>query len=256
MARQPVEVEIVAAAAFRRPTQEIGVGEEATEQVGQEVAAARPVAVFIIGQSAVALYPAVHQAVAGAGVVAGTGGGADVADVGDAANVHQRGGAVAKQTALEQRCQRRALPARGEVAAAEIGDGINACAFGNQRRILQLDGIGRAVVGIVAQCLPVRADGGDIAHRKPGFFQQGDNGFSARRSVLPGSDRSAVQFIVARLAQRLQRGAQRGRHGLLVVGEVVVALALFADKGDINAVQAGAGHDAEVIAGSSHGSVR
>ena len=69
-------------------------------------------------------------------------------------------------------------------------------------------------------------------------------------------DGGAVQFVAARLAQRLQGGAQRGRHRLLVVGEVVVALAVFADEGNVDAVETGAGHDAEVVAGCGHGVVR
>ena len=69
-------------------------------------------------------------------------------------------------------------------------------------------------------------------------------------------DGGAVQFVVARLAQRLQGGAQRGRHGLLVVGKVAVVLAVFADEGNVDAVEAGAGHDAEAVAGCGHGAVR
>ena len=65
------------------------------------MAAARPVAVRVEGQAALLLYPGVHQAVAGAGVVAGAVVGGNQADVGNAADVDEDGGAVAEQAALE-----------------------------------------------------------------------------------------------------------------------------------------------------------
>ena len=49
---EPVVMEMVAAAAFRRWAVEIRVGEEAGEQIGQECAAACPIAVGIKGQVA------------------------------------------------------------------------------------------------------------------------------------------------------------------------------------------------------------
>ena len=178
--------------------------------------------------------------------------GGNQADVGNAADIDEDGGAVAEQAALKQRRQRRALAACGEVAAAEIGDGVDAGAFGDERRVLQLDGVGRGAVRAVAHGLAVGANGGDVVRGEAGLCEEGGDGVGAGFGVLPGGDGGAMKFVVARLAQCLQRGAQGGRHGLFVVGEVVVVAAGFADERGVDAVQAGAGHDADVVAGRGH----
>ena len=61
------------------------------------------------------------------------------------------------------------MTAGGDVAAAEIGDGVDTAQFGEAGGVLQLDGVGRLVIGFVAQGLAVGTDGGDGGSIEAGF---------------------------------------------------------------------------------------
>ena len=108
--------------------------------------------------------PQVDQHVAGTGVEAAHRAvGRQVGDVGDAAEVddHAMRAVIAEQRAVERRHQRCALPAGGDVAAAEIGDDGDAALLGDARRVVELHG--DALVGAMAQRLAVHAGGHDVA---------------------------------------------------------------------------------------------
>ena len=105
--------------------------------------------------------PAVHEAVTGAGIVAAAALCGEQADIGDAADIDDGAAFQAEQAALEERCKRRTLTAGGDIAAAEIGDGVDTAQFGEAGGVLQLDGVGRIVIGFVTQGLTVGTDGGD-----------------------------------------------------------------------------------------------
>ena len=62
-----------------------------------------------------------------------------------------------EQRGVKRRHERRALPARRDVAAAEIGDDDHAGFLGDARRIVELHG--EAAVGPMAQRLAVHAGG-------------------------------------------------------------------------------------------------
>ena len=141
------------------------------------------------------------------------------------------------------------MTAGGDVAAAEISDGVDTAQFGEAGGVLQLDGVGRLVIRFVAQGLAVGTDGGDGGGIQAGFPEQGSDGGGTCGSVFPGSNSSAVQFVVARLIEGVECGTQGRRHGLLAVGKVGVAVAVGADERSIDTVETGAGHDADVVVG-------
>ena len=90
-----------------------------------------------------------------------------IGEVGDAAEIDDDAMRVAaEERGVERRHQRRALAARRDVAAAEIGDDGHAGPLGDARRVVELQR--PAFVGAMAQRLAVDARGDDVrAPRDP-----------------------------------------------------------------------------------------
>ena len=117
---------------------------------------------------------------------------------------------------MKQRDQRRALPARGDVAAAEIRHHVDAGQLSQQGRIVQLQGVPGTVEALrpVTDCLPVRADGGHCAGPLAGLRQQHAHhtGIDPHQSV--GGECRAMQFVVPARIECQQLGPKLGRKGL------------------------------------------
>ncbi|MCY1420626.1 hypothetical protein D9M71_362530 [compost metagenome] len=240
---QPVEVEALAAGALRSAGGEEIIGQEAVEQLPVQRSAGGPGAVLVVGVAAVVLYPCIQQDIPRAAIettyrLVRT----QQRDVAEAPDIQDRAlPLVAEQRLVEGRHQRCALSAGGHVAAAEIGDDVDAGEFGQQRGVADLDG--EAAPGLMANRLPVAADGADIGGGQSLFLQQfGDALRGEAHPLLLGAG-GAGQFIGAGCAETEQLGTQRGGHGN-VVGSEQDGGAVLLDEGDIQAVEAGSGHQA------------
>ncbi len=110
---------------------------------------------------------------------------------------------------MERGHQRRALPARGDVAAAKIGDDGDPAGFGEPRRIRKL---GRELeLGPMPHRLSVQADRGDVRGFETRVGKNRRHGSRAAIHQRIGGERRAVQFIGAALLQRIELG--RGAAG-------------------------------------------
>ena len=126
--------------------------------------------------------PVVHQRVAGAAVEAEYG----VArvrtlrrqdgEVGDAPDVAYHAPSIgqAEQRAMQRWYERGALTAGSDIAAAKIGNNVDAGAFSQHRRVLALARIADAVMraGLMTDRLSVRADGPYVARDQAGGRKQ------------------------------------------------------------------------------------
>ena len=81
-------------------------------------------------------------------------------DVGDAADIEYGCRFVARKSlCMKSGYERRAFAARGDVAASEVGNDINAAALSNERRVVELQR--EALLGAVTDRLTVHSDGGN-----------------------------------------------------------------------------------------------
>ena len=113
-------------------------------------------------------------------------------------------------------CRWRALAARCQIAASEVGDHIDACEFGQQGRVVQLKRVahcglllGRVAIKsqrAVAHGLPVSTDGGDVMRLQTTLLQQVVNHFGIVACNLVPRQGAEVQFIGAALVERHQCG--------------------------------------------------
>ena len=95
--------------------------------------------------------------------------------------------------------QRRALPACGDVAAAEVADGEDAAKFRQQRQVGKLDTV--TVFRRVAHGLAVAADGGNLCRRQSGIVQQFADGLRVEAGECLRQHTAAVQFVCADVLQ-------------------------------------------------------
>ena len=119
------------------------------------------------------LRPSVHQHIARASIEAERRTvGRQHADIGNAADVQHGNGffGLREHGLMERRHQRRTLPARGQIAAAEIAHRENARFLCQQRQVGQLDAV--SVFWGVAHGLAVAADGADVCRLHLRFAQQ------------------------------------------------------------------------------------
>ncbi len=155
---EPLEAELVAMRALRRWRREEGIGEQRVEQRGNHLARCRPCALRIEGRAAVARAPQIGERITGPRVEAAHRAvDGQIRHVGDATDVHDDAVAITprEQRRVERGHERRALPAGGDVAAAEIADDDHPRLLGNARGIVELNG--DAEVGTVPQRLAVHA---------------------------------------------------------------------------------------------------
>src|SRR5690606_18483810 len=157
------EVEIFAAAAFRRRGAEIGVIETGLKQVRIDLAGAGPGATHVARAAVVSLVPCVEQAIGGSGIEPMPHAlRPEYAQVGNAAEVeHTAGTAVLQYCGVECRREGRALAASRDVGAAKIGHRADARPFGDHRGIANLQGEGMRTAGPMPDGLAMRSDGGD-----------------------------------------------------------------------------------------------
>ncbi len=146
-------------------------------------------------------------------------------EVGDAAEIEHgsRGAGPCEDRPMKRRNERRTLATRGDVAAAKVGDHVDACQLGEQRRRAELHRVADAVefAGAMPDRLAVAADRDD-----PGGFgsrladqRSDDLGARARQGV--GGESDAVHFIGRRTIEREQLLAQRRGECTVRVGERV-----------------------------------
>ena len=95
--------------------------------------------------------------------------------------------------------QRRALPACGDVAAAEVADGEDAAQFRQQRQVGKLDAV--TVFRRVAHGLAVAADGGNLCRRQSGIVQQFADCLRVEAGKRLRQHTAAVQFVCADVLQ-------------------------------------------------------
>ena len=97
----------------------------------------------------------------------------------------------------------------GNVAAAQVGNHVDAAQFGQQGRVVGL--ARKAQFGPVADGLSVHRHGGNIGWRQAGVGQQRRHAVGIVARQLVGGGGFTFQLVVARRLQRQQVGAQRRR---------------------------------------------
>ena len=151
---------------------------------------------------------------------------------------------MAQHLVMERGDQRCALPSSGNITTAKIADYGNAGQFGKQCGIADLQGV--AVLGAVADGLAVAADGPDCHVRQVRRVQQCVNRYGVEPRQLIAGQLRPVQFIMIGLVQRQQLVFQHVVKGQVMPGEQPGLRPAQINKGGINAVQAGAGHQTHI----------
>ena len=128
-----------------------------------------------------------------------------VGQVRDAAEVQRRRvrDRHARTARVKRGHQRRALPARGDVATPEVGDDRHAEALGDARRIVELER--PAGVGTMAHGLPVDAGSHDVLRRNSGGLRRFRDRVRIKVGELDARLRGARELVVAARLQRQQR---------------------------------------------------
>ena len=206
----------------------------------------------VVAVAMVGLDPAIEQGVGRAGVEADDcGRGLLRVDDGEIGNAPQVEDAVAalqarKDMGMEGRHQRGALAAGGDVGAAQVGNDIDAGGFGQARGVKQLQGV--ALGGHVAYGLAMGAQRAHLPGRDAALLQQLLHAFGVEVCQLLTCARGGSQFIGGRVLQGRELTAQRLRHGHEGAGQGLAnpALVIEGDQHAIDAIHAGAGHQAGV----------
>ncbi len=251
---QPVGVEEIAAGALRRWQREVRIGEHPLEQAADHATRGGPGAAVVIGLAGVPPAPVIQQRVAGAAIEPDRRAvRAQCGQVAHAAEVEHGDGlaGAAEHGTVERRHQRRALTSCGDIAAAQVGDHVDAAQFGQQRRAVQLHRVAGAVelARPVAHRLAVRTDRTDLRARCAAGRKQGldDVRVAARQRVA--GERGAVQLVGAGAVQRQQLVGESRRERSVRVGDDPQRIR--ARPGEVrqhavDAVERGAGHQADV----------
>src|SRR5262249_33653799 len=140
--------------------------------------------------------------------------------------------------------ERRALAARRDVAAAEVGDDANAGELGEQGGIADLRG--ETELRPVADRLAMAADGAGRPGAGTCRGEQLSRGGGIRASARVGREGDVLDFIPARAVEREELSSQRRRKG--DVGVAAHARQATAEIGEhrVDPVEAGARHQADV----------
>lgn len=131
----------------------------------------------------------------------------------------------------------------GHIAAAKVCDHANARKLGQQCRVANLDG--EAARRFMAHCLAMTTDGANLLRGQVLLLQEFVDSGSGQFDPALFCNGRARQFIIARGAQRQQVAMQLFWHGAIEGGEQVRALILI-DQRDVQPIQAGAGHHANI----------
>ena len=245
---QPAGVEQVAPRALGRWQLKKGLFHTGREQGRYHLAAGRPAAAIVIGVAGVQLAPMVHQRIAGAAVPAANVIAIQAADVGDAADIEHPAQAVrpAKHAVVEGRHQRRALAARSHIAAAEIGHHGDTAQLGQQRGVIELQGVAGAIpkAWLVAHRLAMGANGSNVGRLQLAARQQAVDHLGIAAGQRIASQCGAVQLLLSRAVQCQQLGPQGGVKPGAGVLQHLHAAVLPLGNHTIHTIQRGAGHQA------------
>ena len=193
------------------------------------------------------LDPAVHQHVAWAGIkAAGEQAVIQQGHIGHAADVHDGNALICPGEKLPVKGwhQRGALPAQCHVLVAEITDHGNLTLHRQGVRAAQLNAKAWCLRA-VANGLAVAANGANLGRCQAGLCQQGLTGNGVLNGQLLADTSGQVDFITAGLAQGQNIIAKRGRDRLAQGAEQGEMVVTNAGEDGINAVHAGAGHQAD-----------
>ncbi len=167
-------------------------------------------------------------------------------DIGDAAEVqyHPQGAGFGKQRLMEGGYQRRPLTTEGHVHGAKIGDNVDAGLGGQQGGVADLQG--KAKLGAMADGLAVAADGANIFGLKLRLGQQrvGGGGKLSRHQII--GHPHAVDFVVARGAEGMQRAGGLLRPGVTKRRFDPQFIPSDHHQHGINAVHAGSRHQTDI----------
>ena len=161
------------------------------------MATGRPLAFMVETLAGVLQTPGIHQRVARATVktqhITGCW---QNAQVGNTANIqYQRGlPGLAKNVLVKRRHEGSALATCGHVAAAKVCHHIHACAFGQQSRVVELQGVARC--RLMPNGLAVSAYGLNVFGGQASVMPQCIDDFSVHLRQLIGSLRCTVQFVM------------------------------------------------------------
>src|SRR5450830_495552 len=172
-------------------------------------------------------------------------------DVADTANIdcHACLAGAAEYCLMKGQYQWRTLAASGDIAAAEIGDDIDAAQLRQQGRIISLARI--TEFGPMTNGLAVHADGAYLCCCGVALCQQLRYTGCITNGELIGRQRFALQFISPGALQGHQLGPQTGGEG--GIGSCQRTHWLACGHGyqyAIDAIEAGAGHQSNVERGS------
>ena len=198
--------------------------------------------------TAIARAPEIRKHIAGTGVEAADGtAGWQIGDVRDAADVDDDAMpvALAEQRGVKGGNERRALPARRDVAASEIGDHRDARALSHTRGVVQLQR--KAALGTMTQRLSVHADGDDAFRRKLRCCERTRDrvGVELRQHVGGRSGARAIRSRRAFATPRARRATLSGTPNARLLRRACDAERRreLGDDG-VDAVEARARHDA------------
>ena len=147
--------------------------------------------------------------------------------------------------------ERGALTAGSDIAAAKIGNNVDAGAFSQHRRVLALARIADAVMraGLMTNRLPMGADGLYVVRGQTRTGKQPGDAFGVDHGECVGGQCFAMDLVVACMLQVQKALAQLGRERHVGVGEDGWVFAGKVRQHAIDAVQAGARHQADVAIG-------
>ncbi len=248
---QPAQIEILAPGTFGRRA----VDERMRQQGGQQLRVGRAQsgepALGVVGLSEVPCSPSVQQHIAGTDIPAARVG-AQQRHIRHAAQVQHRTAAAgsAEGRLVKRRCQRRALPPGRNVGATKIRHRRNAGTHRNQCAIADLQAVRCRSIRVVANRLPVTADGAHGMGGNPRRVQQTQRTVREALSQIVMQLQGQAEVSFARALQRIElvtqvvreRGAVGGADARLSVGRKL-------GQNAVDGVLAGAAHEADVELG-------
>ena len=152
-----------------------------------------------------------------------------------------------EQRRMQCRHQRRALPARRDIPAAEVRDDRDSRGLNKSGRIGELRRV--AQLGTMANGLAVDADGGDRACLEPGLCQHVTRRSGTAIHQRVGRERGAMDLIAARSLQRVKLRAQRWRKRDMRCGNGTQRRGAEVREHRVDAVDARARHHADIVLG-------
>ena len=189
------------------------------------------------------LSPGIEQQVARAAIEA-AGGPArrEISDIADAADVKDYAVSrrITEQCIMKGWHQRRALPTRGDVAAAEVSDDGDAGQFGEQCGIVQLQGIAES--WLMADGLAMTGERAYRRSRYGALLEDGAHGLRIDLRQLVGQNLGQVNLAPLFLVQVQGLPAQVVGVGQIGRGEYARDCAGKLDQSGVHTIEAGARH--------------